>query len=166
MPRCSGADGARRRPGSGRGLVALVDYAHTPDAVARAVQAARTGAAGRVVVVVGAGGDRDSRKRADMGRVAAEHADVVVVTDDNPRSEDPAAIRAAVVTGATDAGAAAVLEVPDRRDAIGVAVAGAEPGDVVLVLGKGHEQGQEVAGRVHPFDDRVVLSEALAVEAR
>jgi UDP-N-acetylmuramoyl-L-alanyl-D-glutamate--2,6-diaminopimelate ligase len=113
--------------------------------------------------VLGAGGDRDSGKRAAMGAAAAEGSAVVVVTDDNPRSEDPAAIRAAVLAGARAAGTGAdVREVGDRRRAIAEAVALARPGDAVLVAGKGHETGQEVAGRVTPFDDREVLREALA----
>jgi UDP-N-acetylmuramoyl-L-alanyl-D-glutamate--2,6-diaminopimelate ligase len=119
-----------------------------------------------VVTVLGAGGDRDPGKRAAMGRAAAEGSDVVVVTDDNPRSEDPAAIRAAVLAGARAAGRAEVREVGDRRRAIAAAVALAGPGDAVLVAGKGHETGQEVAGVVTPFDDREVLREALADLAR
>jgi UDP-N-acetylmuramoyl-L-alanyl-D-glutamate--2,6-diaminopimelate ligase len=151
-------------PDATRSLLALVDYAHTPDAVERAVVAAREGARGRVVVVLGAGGDRDQQKRPAMGEAAARLADVVVVTDDNPRSEDPADIRAAVLSGALGAAGARtdVREVGDRRTAIHEAVALAHRGDVVLVLGKGHEQGQEVAGSVAPFDDRTVLAEALA----
>jgi UDP-N-acetylmuramoyl-L-alanyl-D-glutamate--2,6-diaminopimelate ligase len=115
-----------------------------------------------VLTVLGAGGDRDPGKRAGMGRAAAEGSDVVVVTDDNPRSEDPAAIRAAVVAGARRVSGPEVLEVGDRRAAIAEAVRRARPGDAVLVAGKGHETGQEVAGVVTPFDDREVLREALA----
>jgi UDP-N-acetylmuramoyl-L-alanyl-D-glutamate--2,6-diaminopimelate ligase len=115
-----------------------------------------------VIVVLGAGGDRDPHKRPAMGEAAARGADVVVVTDDNPRSEDPADIRAAVLSGATGVSDARVIEVAGRDRAIHVAVhAYAAPGDVLLVLGKGHEQGQEVAGVVTPFDDRVVLAAAL-----
>jgi UDP-N-acetylmuramoyl-L-alanyl-D-glutamate--2,6-diaminopimelate ligase len=147
---------------AGQPFVAVVDYAHTPDAVATALAALRGGTAGRVLTVLGAGGDRDPGKREVMGRAAAEGSDVVVVTDDNPRSEDPAAIRAAVLAGARAAGRAEVREVGDRRRAIAEAVALAGPGDAVLVAGKGHETGQEVAGRVTPFDDRTVLREALA----
>lgn len=164
---CVGVPGRMERvpdPCGERGLLALVDYAHTPAAVGRAVAAARDGAHGRVVVVVGAGGDRDTQKRGDMGRVAAELADQVIVTDDNPRSEDPAVIRAALLAGANAAGHASVVEIADRGEAIGRAVSLAGTRGVVLVLGKGHEQGQEVAGRVHPFDDRVALANALAQE--
>ncbi|MFP5335222.1 MAG: UDP-N-acetylmuramoyl-L-alanyl-D-glutamate--2,6-diaminopimelate ligase [Actinomycetes bacterium] len=145
--------------------LAVVDYAHTPDAVASALRALRPSTGGRLVVVLGAGGDRDAGKRAAMGAAAAAHADLVVVTDDNPRSEDPAAIRAAVLAGARGAAArsgADVVEVGDRAEAITAAVrAAAGPGDTVLVAGKGHETGQEVAGTVHPFDDRAVLRAAL-----
>jgi UDP-N-acetylmuramoyl-L-alanyl-D-glutamate--2,6-diaminopimelate ligase len=102
--------------------------------------------------VIGAGGDRDTGKRPVMGEIAARLADLVVVTDDNPRTEDPAAIRAAVLAGTT--GPAEVVEIGDRREAIRFA-SPARPGDIVLVAGKGHETGQEVAGVVHPFDDRV-----------
>ena len=162
---CDGVPGRMERvpdPDIARGLLALVDYAHTPDAVARAVAAAREGLRGKVIVVLGAGGDRDPHKRPAMGEAAARGADVVVVTDDNPRSEDPADIRAAVLGGATGVSGARIVEVAGRDRAIHVAVhAYAAPGDVLLVLGKGHEQGQEVAGAVTPFDDRVVLAAAL-----
>jgi UDP-N-acetylmuramoyl-L-alanyl-D-glutamate--2,6-diaminopimelate ligase len=147
---------------AGQPFVAVVDYAHTPDAVATAVAALRSGISGRLITVLGAGGDRDPGKRPDMGRVAAEGSDVVVVTDDNPRSEDPAAIRAAVLAGAREVPGAEVVEVGDRRAAIAEAVRRARPGDAVLVAGKGHETGQEVAGVVTPFDDREVLREALS----
>ncbi|GAA4353081.1 UDP-N-acetylmuramoyl-L-alanyl-D-glutamate--2,6-diaminopimelate ligase [Angustibacter luteus] len=152
----------------GRDPLAVVDYAHTPDAVGAALQALRPAASGRLVVVLGAGGDRDPGKRPGMGGAAARYADVVVVTDDNPRTEDPAAIRTAVLAGARSAAVdgVEVIEVGDRRAAIeeGVRQA-AGPGDVLLVAGKGHEPGQEVAGVVHPFDDRAELARALR-EAR
>ncbi|HSK26459.1 MAG TPA: UDP-N-acetylmuramoyl-L-alanyl-D-glutamate--2,6-diaminopimelate ligase [Jiangellales bacterium] len=147
------------------GPLAVVDYAHTPDAVAGALRALRASTPGRLVVVIGAGGDRDAGKRPLMGEAAARWADVVVVTDDNPRSEPPEAVRAAVLDGTTRVRSeerAEVLEVADRAAAVAAAVdrtAGAR--DTVLVAGKGHEQGQEVAGVVHPFDDRAVLREAL-----
>jgi UDP-N-acetylmuramoyl-L-alanyl-D-glutamate--2,6-diaminopimelate ligase len=149
--------------------VGVVDYAHTPDAVAAALTALRAGAK-PLVVVLGAGGDRDRAKRPVMGAAAAAVADVVIVTDDNPRSEDPATIRAAVLDGARSRATAgvAVREVPDRREAIAAAVESAwtDAGTgVVLVAGKGHEQGQELmvdgVTTVHPFDDRLVLREAL-----
>ena len=143
--------------------LAVVDFAHSPDAVEQALDA--LGTSGRpLVVVLGAGGDRDREKRPLMGAAAANGADVVVVTDDNPRSEDPAAIRAAVREGAERAAArsgAVVLEVAGRRAAVVEAVRRAWPGGVVLVAGKGHEQGQEVGGVVHPFDDRAALRAAL-----
>jgi UDP-N-acetylmuramoyl-L-alanyl-D-glutamate--2,6-diaminopimelate ligase len=151
--------------------LAVVDYAHSPQAVAVALGALRPRTSGALVVVLGAGGDRDPGKRAAMGAAAALEADVVVVTDDNPRSEDPAAIRAAVLAGAREAAGAAaalgrtveVLEVGDRAEAIATALdrAAADPGGTVLVAGKGHETGQEVAGTVHPFDDREVLARLL-----
>ncbi|WP_231123852.1 UDP-N-acetylmuramoyl-L-alanyl-D-glutamate--2,6-diaminopimelate ligase [Nocardioides sambongensis] len=145
------------------GFPVLVDYAHKPDAVEAVLSTLRPVTAGRLIIVLGAGGDRDTGKRPLMGELAARGADLVVVTDDNPRSEDPAAIRAAVLAGATGAGAAAeVLEVEGRRDAIATALDRARPGDVVVVAGKGHETGQEIAGVVHPFDDRLVVAELLA----
>ena len=146
--------------------LAVVDFAHSPDAVEQALAAlAGSAAPGRpLVVVLGAGGDRDREKRPLMGAAAASAADVVVVTDDNPRSEDPAAVRAAVRAGAHQAArrsGAVVLEVAGRRAAIAEAVRRAWPGGVVLLAGKGHEQGQEIAGVVHPFDDRSALRAAL-----
>ncbi|MBA3401458.1 MAG: UDP-N-acetylmuramoyl-L-alanyl-D-glutamate--2,6-diaminopimelate ligase [Actinobacteria bacterium] len=143
---------------AGQPFAALVDYAHTPDSLETVLRAARDLGEGRVIVVFGAGGDRDRGKRALMGKVAVECADVAIVTSDNPRSEDPLAIIQDVLQGAgTD------VEIDlDRRSAIHRAVGLAEPGDVVVVAGKGHEQGQEIAGSVQPFDDRVVVREALA----
>jgi UDP-N-acetylmuramoyl-L-alanyl-D-glutamate--2,6-diaminopimelate ligase len=135
----------------------VVDYAHKPDAIVAALAALRESTRGRVICVIGAGGDRDRGKRPLMGRAAAEGADLVIVTDDNPRTEDPARIRAEMLAGAPGA-----VEIPGRREAIAEAVRRAEPGDVVAVLGKGHERGQEVGGEVHPFDDRVELAAALA----
>lgn len=142
--------------------LAVVDYAHTPAALTAALRALRPSTPGRLVVVVGAGGDRDRGKRAAMGAAAAADADLVVVTDDNPRTESPGAIRAAVLAGARAVAGAEVVEVPDRAQAVLAAVrATAGRADTVLVAGKGHEQGQEVAGEVLPFDDRQVLREAL-----
>lgn len=145
-------------------VVGIVDYAHSPDAIDRVLKAIRDTYRGRVIAVLGAGGDRDTAKRPLMGACAAEAADHVVITDDNPRSEDPARIRAALLEGAarvTPARRATIEEVGDRRTAITVAVQGARPGDVVVVLGKGHEQGQEVGGVVTAFDDVVELRTAL-----
>lgn len=143
----------------GQGFLAVVDYAHKPGALQAVLATLREQAAGRVAVVFGAGGNRDPGKREPMGRVAAELADLVVVTDDNPRDEDPATIRAAIVTGSV--GGAKVVEIGDRREAIDYAVAWAQPGDVVLVAGKGHEAGQTGAGVTRPFDDREELAQAL-----
>ena len=151
---------ARRMP------LAFVDFAHTPDAVAAALKALRHNTAGSLIVVLGAGGDRDAGKRAAMGAAAAAHADRVIVTDDNPRSEDPATIRSAVLAGACGEQGSArppdwISEIGDRGAAIREAVSGAGAGDTVVVLGKGHESGQETAGVVHPFDDRAQLRAAL-----
>lgn len=126
----------------------FVDYAHTPDAVATALQAMRPHVMGKLVVIIGAGGDRDTTKRPLMGQAAAAHADLVFVTDDNPRSEDPAAIRAAVMAGCPDA-----TEVADRARAILLAVDALGPGDALLIAGKGHETGQIIGDDVLPFDD-------------
>jgi UDP-N-acetylmuramoyl-L-alanyl-D-glutamate--2,6-diaminopimelate ligase len=145
----------------GQGFLALVDYAHKPGALQAVLQTLREqDTAARLAVVFGAGGNRDPGKREPMGRVAAELADLVVVTDDNPREEDPAAIRSAIMAGAT-AGAAEVVEIGDRREAIDFAVAWARPGDIVLIAGKGHEPGQTSRGETRPFDDREQLAAAL-----
>ncbi|BBX96870.1 UDP-N-acetylmuramoyl-L-alanyl-D-glutamate--2,6-diaminopimelate ligase [Mycobacterium lacus] len=151
----------------GQDFLALVDYAHKPEAL-RAVLTTLLAPDRRLAVVFGAGGERDPGKRAPMGEIAAELADLVVVTDDNPRGEDPASIRRDILTGAAHGGGAAqVVEIGDRREAIRHAVAWAGPGDVVLVAGKGHETGQRGGGEVRPFDDRVELARALeAIEAR
>ena len=151
--------------------LAVVDFAHTPDAVAAALKSLRHNTSGRLIVVLGAGGDRDRAKRDPMGEAAADQADVVVVTDDNPRSEDAGVIRAAVLEGArrraaASGGAVEVREVAGRAEAIRHAVARATgPQDTVVVVGKGHESGQEVAGVVHPFDDREELRAALTAGA-
>jgi UDP-N-acetylmuramoyl-L-alanyl-D-glutamate--2,6-diaminopimelate ligase len=148
----------------GQSFVALVDYAHTPDAVVTLLETLRATSAGRLIVVLGCGGDRDRSKRPLMGAAAARLADVAVLTSDNPRSEEPAGILAAMLEGAMGVDPAErgrVLVEPDRRAAIAAAVRHAQPGDVVVVAGKGHEQGQEVGGVIHPFDDRAVLHEQL-----
>ena len=139
------------------GAPIYVDYAHTPDALEAAIAALRPHVAGRLILVFGAGGDRDQGKRAPMGKVAAAQAEVVIVTDDNPRSEDAAAIRRDVLDGAPDA-----TEIGDRRAAIAHAVQLARPEDIVLVAGKGHEQGQIVGDMVLPFDDVAVAREVAA----
>jgi UDP-N-acetylmuramoyl-L-alanyl-D-glutamate--2,6-diaminopimelate ligase len=136
----------------------IVDYAHTPEGIEQVVASVRPLVEGKVIVVVGAGGDRDAAKRPEMGRAAAQ-ADVLFITSDNPRSEDPDAIIDAVSAGAD--GPATVHIEPDRRQAIEHAIAAAQSGDAVLVLGKGHETGQEIAGNVLPFDDRQVAREAV-----
>ncbi|MFM8303931.1 MAG: UDP-N-acetylmuramoyl-L-alanyl-D-glutamate--2,6-diaminopimelate ligase [Actinomycetota bacterium] len=152
--------GRLERVDAGQPFSVLVDYAHTPEALAHAVAAARVLAgAGRVAVVFGCGGDRDTDKRVPMG-TAASAADLVVVTSDNPRSEDPARIATAAARGVRDAGGSPVVEL-DRRSAIATALDWAAPGDVVLVAGKGHESTQTVAGVTLPFDDRVVVRELL-----
>lgn len=146
---------------AGQDFLALVDYAHKPGAL-RAVLTTLARPDRRLAVVFGAGGERDPGKRAPMGATAAELADLVVVTDDNPRGEDPASIRREILAGVTESGCAAdIVEIADRRDAIRHAVAWAGPGDVVLIAGKGHETGQSAGGHTRPFDDRVELAQAL-----
>ncbi|MES2441849.1 MAG: UDP-N-acetylmuramoyl-L-alanyl-D-glutamate--2,6-diaminopimelate ligase [Pseudomonadota bacterium] len=139
------------------GAPVYVDYAHTPDALEAAIAALKPHTQGKLILVFGAGGDRDTGKREPMGQVAAAGADVAIVTDDNPRSEDPAAIRAAILKGAPQA-----IEIGGRRDAIAAAIAQAGPEDIVLLAGKGHEQGQIVGDRVLPFDDVSVARECAA----
>ena len=151
-----GVPGRLERIDAGQDFLAIVDYAHKPDAVEAALAALRPLTTGRLLLVIGAGGDRDTGKRPVMGEIGARLADVLVVTDDNPRTEDPAAIRAAVLGGAHEAtdARAEVVEIGDRREAIRRVVGMARPGDTVVVAGKGHETGQEIDGTVHPFDDR------------
>ena len=145
----------------------VVDFAHTPEAVAAALAALRPTTPGRLIAVLGAGGDRDAGKRMAMGAAAARHADLVVITDDNPRSEDPAAIRAAVAAGVRSVapdrcGDSGSGRAADIATAIRLARAEPQPQEVtVVVLGKGHERGQEIAGVVHPFDDRAAIVAAL-----
>jgi UDP-N-acetylmuramoyl-L-alanyl-D-glutamate--2,6-diaminopimelate ligase len=165
---CPGVPGRLERVTAPGEVLGVVDYAHKSDAIVAALAALRELAAARggaLIAVIGAGGDRDKGKRPMMGAAAARGADVVIVTDDNPRTEDPAAIRAAVRQGAEHAGAPAkIIEVAGRRAAIDEAVRLAGPADVVAVLGKGHERGQEVDGQVLPFDDRVELAAALGAK--
>ncbi len=154
-----GAPGRLQHVGTGPGGGdAYVDYAHTPDGLVTVLSALRPHVSGRLIVVFGAGGDRDKAKRPLMGRAAADLADLVIVTDDNPRSEDPAEIRKAILAGAPGA-----LEVGDRRAAIRAGAEQLRAGDVLVVAGKGHEQGQTVAGVVHPFDDVTETRAALGL---
>ncbi|WP_312163014.1 UDP-N-acetylmuramoyl-L-alanyl-D-glutamate--2,6-diaminopimelate ligase [Phenylobacterium sp.] len=154
-----GAPGRLQRVGtSGKGGEAYVDYAHTPDGLETVLKSLRPHVEGKLIVVFGAGGDRDRAKRPLMGLAAAQHADIAIVTDDNPRTEDPASIRAEILAGAPGS-----REVGDRREAIRAGVALMGPGDVLVVAGKGHEQGQIVGSTVHPFDD--VAEVAAALEA-
>lgn len=159
-----GVPGRMEHVEAGQDFTVVVDYAHKPDAVTAVLRALRPVTAGRLIVVIGAGGDRDAGKRPVMGALAAELADVVVVTDDNPRSEDPARIRRAVLEG-TVGKPAETVEIGDRRAAIAHAVSAARRGDTVVVAGKGHESGQEVDGVVHPFDDRDVVRSVLESRA-
>jgi UDP-N-acetylmuramoyl-L-alanyl-D-glutamate--2,6-diaminopimelate ligase len=158
LPKLQGVRGrmqlAARRA---NGASVFVDYAHTPDALATALKALRPHVMGRIVVVFGAGGDRDIGKRPLMGAAARDHADVLFVTDDNPRSEDPALIRAAIMAACPDAN-----EVGDRAEAILLGVDALGPGDALLVAGKGHESGQTIGGDVYPFDDVEQASVAVA----
>jgi UDP-N-acetylmuramoyl-L-alanyl-D-glutamate--2,6-diaminopimelate ligase len=157
IARVDGVPGRFETVDEGQPFTVVVDYSHKPGALENVLRAARDLATGRVLCVFGCGGDRDRTKRPLMGRIAADLADLAIVTSDNPRSEDPAAIIEEVLAGAPDR-----LEVePDRRAAIERALEAAETGDVVVIAGKGHEQGQEVSGTVLPFDDREVAREAL-----
>lgn len=168
IARSAGVPGRLERIDVGQDFLAVVDYAHKPDALQAALEALRPLTRGRLVLVVGAGGDRDTGKRPAMGAIGARLADLLVVTDDNPRGEEPGAIRAAIVSGTVevpDDARAEVVEIGSRHEAIRYAIGLAEPGDTVLVAGKGHETGQEVGGpghlTVHPFDDRDEVRAAL-----
>jgi UDP-N-acetylmuramoyl-L-alanyl-D-glutamate--2,6-diaminopimelate ligase len=143
----------------GQNFTALVDYAHSPDAVARVLETAHEISDGRVIAVLGCGGDRDASKRALMGKALHEGADVAIFTSDNPRSEKPEAILVQMTLGLDITEPSAVIQ--DRAEAIKAAVNEAKDGDLVIVLGKGHEKGQEINGVVHPFDDRVELARAI-----
>ncbi|MFI8915876.1 UDP-N-acetylmuramoyl-L-alanyl-D-glutamate--2,6-diaminopimelate ligase [Streptomyces sp. NPDC053513] len=159
-----GVPGRLERVEAGQPYLAVVDYAHKTDAVESVLRSLREVTEGRLHVVIGCGGDRDTTKRGPMGAAAARLADTAVLTSDNPRSEDPLVILGAMLAGAAEVPAQErghVLVEPDRAAAIAAAVARARPGDTVLVAGKGHEQGQETAGVVRPFDDREVLREAI-----
>ncbi len=168
----AGLSGAPVVPGrfepvdAGQGFAVIVDYAHTPDGLAEALTAARQATEGRVLVVFGCGGDRDATKRPAMGATAAALADVAVVTSDNPRSEDPAAIISAELSGVPAGAPTRLLVEPDRRTAIAMAFESAGEGDVVLIAGKGHETTQTVGDRVLPFDDRAVARQLLEGQMR
>ncbi len=160
-----GVPGRLERVDAGQPFVAVVDYAHKPDALQAVLESLREVTKGRLHVVVGCGGDRDPHKRAPMGAIAARLADTAVLTSDNPRSEDALAILATMLTGAAgvpEAERGAVLVVPDRAEAIADAVARAHAGDTVLVAGKGHEPGQYVRDEIRPFDDREVLRDVIS----
>jgi UDP-N-acetylmuramoyl-L-alanyl-D-glutamate--2,6-diaminopimelate ligase len=152
-----GAKGRLERVGERNGAPIFVDYAHKPDALAKALQALRPYARRKLVVVFGAGGDRDAGKRPLMGAIAAENADAVIVTDDNPRSENPELIRAAILSAAKGA-----KDIGDRAEAIRTAIAALQPGDALLIAGKGHETGQIVGDRTLPFSDHDAVAAALA----
>jgi UDP-N-acetylmuramoyl-L-alanyl-D-glutamate--2,6-diaminopimelate ligase len=155
--------GRMQRVDVGQPYLAVVDYAHKPAAVAALLDTLRAEVPGRILIALGCGGDRDRGKRALMGAAAAARAEVLVVTDDNPRSEDPAGIRAAMLAGAeSEPARGAIVEIGDRRAAIAAAVRLARPGDAVVIAGKGHETGQEVHGVKHPFDDAAELAAAMS----
>ncbi len=159
--------GRLERVEAGQEFLALVDYAHTDAALAAALRSARElAAAGRLILVFGCGGDRDPGKRPLMGRVAGQLADLAIATSDNPRSEDPLAILAAVEAGLRQSGASGYEVIPDRRAAIRRAVTAARPGDVVLVAGKGHERTQQIGDRLIPFSDREELEGAIGAARR
>lgn len=158
LERLKGAKGRLEHVGeTASGVPVFIDYAHTPDALANALVALRPYASGRLIVVFGCGGDRDAGKRPEMGLAAKENADTVIVTDDNPRREDPAAIRAAVLAVVPEA-----KEIGDRREAIAAAINEATRGDLVLIAGKGHETGQTVGKTVIPFSDHEAVATVLA----
>jgi UDP-N-acetylmuramoyl-L-alanyl-D-glutamate--2,6-diaminopimelate ligase len=152
-----GAKGRLERVGEHNGAPIFVDYAHKPDALAKALQALRPYAKRKLVVIFGAGGDRDAGKRPIMGAIAAENADHVIVTDDNPRSENPSTIRAAILAAARGAS-----DIGDRAEAIRAGIAALQPGDALLIAGKGHETGQIVGDKVLPFSDHEAVAAALA----
>jgi UDP-N-acetylmuramoyl-L-alanyl-D-glutamate--2,6-diaminopimelate ligase len=151
-----GAKGRLELTGTSNGAPIFIDYAHKPDALKKTLESLRPYARGKLVVVFGAGGDRDKGKRPIMGRIAAENADLVIVTDDNPRTENPGAIRAAILAGAKGA-----TEIGDRAEAIRTAIAGLTTGDVLVIAGKGHEPGQIIGDRILPFSDHEAVAAAL-----
>jgi UDP-N-acetylmuramoyl-L-alanyl-D-glutamate--2,6-diaminopimelate ligase len=156
LEKLTGAKGRLELAGTRNGAPIFIDYAHKPDALKKALESLRPYARGKLIVVFGAGGDRDTGKRPIMGRIAAENADRVIVTDDNPRSENPAAIRAAILADAPGA-----AEISDRAEAIRTAIAELEAGDALLIAGKGHEAGQIIGDRTVPFSDHGAVAAAL-----
>jgi UDP-N-acetylmuramoyl-L-alanyl-D-glutamate--2,6-diaminopimelate ligase len=156
LEKLEGAKGRLEYAGERNGAPIFIDYAHKPDALAKTLEALRPYVKRELVALFGAGGDRDAGKRAIMGAIAAEKADRVVVTDDNPRSEDPAAIRAAIMSAAPGA-----IEIADRGEAIRCSIAALQPGDVLVIAGKGHETGQIIGDRVLPFSDHAAVAAAL-----
>jgi UDP-N-acetylmuramoyl-L-alanyl-D-glutamate--2,6-diaminopimelate ligase len=165
LQKLEGAPGRLELVGTRDGAPIFVDYAHKPDALEKALAAVRPLARGRLIVVFGCGGNRDRGKRPLMGEIAAREADLVIVTDDNPRSENPAGIRAAILDGARKIAANKVTEVGDRRAAIAAGIANLRSGDVLVVAGKGHETGQIVGDKVLPFSDHEAIREALREHA-
>jgi UDP-N-acetylmuramoyl-L-alanyl-D-glutamate--2,6-diaminopimelate ligase len=161
LAQLEGAPGRLERVGACNGAPIFVDYAHKPDALEKVLATLRPLTRGRLIVVFGCGGDRDRGKRPLMGEIAARGADIVIVTDDNPRSETPAAIRNAIIEGVRSAGRADLREIGDRRAAIAAAVAELRPGDALIVAGKGHETGQIVGDQVLPFSDHEAIAHAL-----
>jgi UDP-N-acetylmuramoyl-L-alanyl-D-glutamate--2,6-diaminopimelate ligase len=156
LEKLQGAKGRLELVGARNGAPIFIDYAHKPDALQKALDALRPYARAKLAVVFGAGGDRDKGKRPLMGRIAIENADRVIVTDDNPRSEDPVTIRAEIL-----AAAAGASEIGDRNEAIRAGIAGLEEGDVLLIAGKGHETGQIIGDRILPFSDHDAVAAAL-----
>jgi UDP-N-acetylmuramoyl-L-alanyl-D-glutamate--2,6-diaminopimelate ligase len=163
LDRVAGVRGRFEPVEEGQPFQVLVDYAHTPDSLEQVLSSARSICDGNLILVFGCGGDRDRTKRPMMGRVAAQNADIAIVTSDNPRSEEPDAIIAQIKKGMR--GSADITIEPDRRAAIHAAIEQAEAGDVVVIAGKGHEQGQQFADELLPFDDATVAREALAAAA-
>jgi UDP-N-acetylmuramoyl-L-alanyl-D-glutamate--2,6-diaminopimelate ligase len=156
LEKLAGAKGRLELAGTRNGAPVFIDYAHKPDALKKALESLRPYARGKLTVVFGAGGDRDAGKRPIMGRIAAENADRVIVTDDNPRSESPAAIRSAILAEAPGA-----VEIGERAEAIRQAIADLKAGDVLLIAGKGHETGQIIGDRVVPFSDHEAVAAVL-----
>jgi UDP-N-acetylmuramoyl-L-alanyl-D-glutamate--2,6-diaminopimelate ligase len=158
-PFAMGAAGRLQSISLGQPYKALVDYAHSPDAVKNVLNAAREFTTGKIIAVLGCGGDRDASKRPQMGRALLEGCDISIFTSDNPRSENPAHILEEMTNGLSIQAPSQIIS--DRAEAIAYAVRCAKPGDSILVLGKGHEQGQEMSGKIVDFDDRLVLAAAI-----